>query len=61
MGKMKEMLEKAVQMGSVAKFNVVFDYNGEQEAKEMSYIELGMYLVNNEQNIDEVHILLRDE
>ena len=58
MGKMKEMLEKAVQMGSVAKFNVVFDYNSEQEAKEMSYIELGMYLVSNEKNIDEVHILL---
>ena len=57
MGKMKEMIEKAVQMGSVAKFRVSIGF----EIREMNYIELGTYLVTNEQKIDEVNIILKDE
>ena len=53
----KEMLEKAVQMGSVAKFQV--QVNAE-EIREVSYIELGTFLVTNVPNIERIYIKMRD-
>ena len=59
----KDLLMNAVSAGSNAKFNVVIlpnDYNGEEKGTEMNYIQLGTYLVSNEQNIESVIINLRD-
>ena len=66
MGGFKDLLMNAVSAGSKAKFNVVIlgnDSDGDEqvkEAKELNYIELGTYLVSNEQNIERVRINLRD-
>ena len=60
---LKDMIQKAVNIGSESKFNVVIlpnDYNGEEKGTEMNYIQLGTYLVSNEQNIESVIINLRD-
>ena len=57
----KDLLMNAVSAGSNAKFDVVIlgeEISGEE--KEMNYIELGTYLVSNEQKIESVIINLRD-
>ena len=58
------MLKQAVIASSVIKFNVVIlpnDYNGEEEATEMSYVQLGTYLVTNADKIESVVINLKEE
>jgi len=59
----KDMIVNAVNLGSESKFNVVVlpnGFDGEEGSVEMNYIQLGTYLVSNEQNIESVIISLKE-
>ena len=54
---LKDMLEKAVKVSAGIKFFVQIN---DEEIREVSYIELGTYLVSNANDIEKVHIKMRD-
>ena len=58
MEKLKDMIVKAVSIGAEVKFSVQVN---SEETREVSYIELGTFLVTNVDKIERVHInILRD-
>ena len=62
MGKIKDLLGKAVVIGNEAKFRVkVYWQNDEddKEVREMTYIELGMFLVSNREDIGQIDVLMK--
>ena len=54
----KEMIQNAVNIGSESKFMVQVD---SEEIQELSYIQLGTYLVSNQGSIERVHIILKED
>ena len=53
----KDMMVNAVNVGSKAKYIVYF---GDDEPEEVSYIQLGTYLVANEHDIENIKIKLKE-
>jgi len=58
-----EILGKAFEISTKQKFSVMFfdSNNYKVEAKEMSYMELGIYLTQNTNKIEYVKIYLKSE
>ena len=54
----KDMIQNAVNIGSETKFMVQVD---SEEIQELSYIQLGTYLVSNQVSIERVHIILKED
>lgn len=52
-----EMLTKAMGMASSVKYFVRI---GSEELKEMSYLELGIFITTNVDNIETIEVNLRD-
>ena len=52
-----DLLKDAFNVGNETKFIV---YLGNEEAKEMNYIELGIFLVGNAFNVESVKINLKE-
>lgn len=55
---MEDILSKAFQMSNEWKFFVQIN---SQEIKELTYLELGIFLTTNSSNIEKVHIILNNE
>lgn len=54
----KDIIQNAVNIGSESKFIVQI---GDDEPTELNYIQLGMYLVSNAQDIESVKIIMRGD
>ena len=55
MSDINDMLQEAIKIGSNVKYKVVID----ELAEEMTYIELGTYLISCADNIKEIEIKLK--
>ena len=53
---MEEMLKNAYELSQSSKFFVEI---GEEEIRELTYLELGNYLIANNTDIQSVHIKLK--
>ena len=52
----KDILGDAFNLATGLKYSVIID----NELKEMTYMELGLFLTTNSKNIDKIEITLRD-
>jgi len=50
------MLNKALKITTILKYKVIID----NELKEMNYMELGLFLTTNSNNIDIIEITTKD-